>query len=76
EEVRPPSFAALAEGSSLRGKRIGIPRMFVGDDPLVGTGPRGVGGPTGEPIELRPSLRELLDVARADLEAAGAIVVD
>ncbi|MGC0369342.1 amidase [Microbacterium sp. SLBN-111] len=75
-EVRPPSFAALAEGSSLHGKRIGIPRMFIGDDPLVGTGPRGVGGPTGEPIELRPSLRALLDVARADLEAAGAIVVD
>jgi amidase len=76
EEVRPPSFAELAGRPSLRGKRIGIPRMFVGADPLTGTGSRGVGGPTGERIEPRPSLLDLWAVARADLEAAGAIVVD
>ncbi|MCG7416836.1 amidase [Microbacterium sp. ACRRU] len=75
-DVRPPSFAELAGRPSLRGKRIGIPRMFVGTDPLAGTGPRGVGGPTGERIVPRPSLLDLWAVARADLEAAGAIVVD
>ncbi|MFM2720401.1 amidase [Microbacterium mcarthurae (nom. nud.)] len=75
-DVRPPSFAELAGRPSLRGKRIGIPRMFVGTDPLAGTGPRGVGGPTGERIVPRPSLLDRWAVARADLEAAGAIVVD
>ncbi|MFS0795293.1 amidase [Microbacterium sp. 1P10AE] len=75
-EVRPPSFAALAAGTSLRGKRIGIPRMFLGTDPLAGTGPGGIGGPTGERIVPRPSLLDLWAVARADLEAAGAIVVE
>ncbi|MEV7767315.1 amidase [Microbacterium sp. NPDC086615] len=75
-EVRPESYAALAADASLVGKRIGIPRLFLGTDPLVGTGPKGVGGPTGERIEPRPSVLALWEAARADLEAAGAIVVE
>jgi amidase len=75
-EVRPESYAALAADASLVGKRIGIPRLFLGGDPLVGTGPKGVGGPTGERIEPRPSVIALWEAARADLEAAGAIVVE
>jgi amidase len=74
--VRPESYAALAADASLDGKRIGIPRMFLGTDPLAGTGPRGVGGPTGERIDPRPSVLALWKAARADLEAAGAIVVE
>jgi amidase len=74
--VRPESYAALAGDASLVGKRIGIPRMFLGTDPLAGTGPKGVGGPTGERIEPRPSVLALWEAARADLEAAGAIVVE
>jgi amidase len=74
--VRPESYAALAGDASLVGKRIGIPRMFLGTDPPVGTGPKGVGGPTGERIEPRPSVLALWEAARADLEAAGAIVVE
>ena len=75
-EVRPESYAALAADASLVGKRIGIPRLFLGTDPLAGTGPKGVGGPTGERIEPRPSVLALWEAARADLEAAGAIVVE
>lgn len=75
-EVRPESYAALAADASLVGKRIGIPRLFLGSDPLVGTGPKSVGGPTGERIEPRPSVLALWEAARADLEAAGAIVVE
>ncbi|MDQ1085412.1 MULTISPECIES: amidase [Microbacterium] len=74
--VRPESYAALAADASLAGTRIGIPRMFLGADPLAGTGPRGVGGPTGERIEPRPSVLALWEAARADLEAAGATVVE
>ncbi|KTS70262.1 amidase, partial [Microbacterium testaceum] len=75
-EVRPESYAALAADASLVGKRIGIPRLFLSGDPLVGTGPKGVGGPTGERIEPRPSVLALWEAARADFEAAGAIVVE
>ncbi|MDQ1135385.1 amidase [Microbacterium sp. SORGH_AS 1204] len=75
-DVRPESYAALAAGASLSGRRIGIPRMFLGTDPLAGTGPRGVGGPTGERIAPRPSVLALWEAARADLEAAGATVVE
>jgi len=75
-EVRPESYAALAADASLVGKRIGIPRLFLGTDPLAGTGPKGVGGPTGERIEPRLSVLALWEAARADLEAAGAIVVE
>jgi len=74
--VRPESYAALAADASLAGQRIGIPRMFLGTDPLAGTGPRGVGGPTGERIEPRASVLALWEAARADLEAAGATVVE
>ncbi|BAJ74812.1 Asp-tRNAAsn/Glu-tRNAGln amidotransferase A subunit [Microbacterium testaceum StLB037] len=75
-EVRPESYSALAADATLVGKRIGIPRLFLGTDPLAGTGPKGVGGPTGERIEPRPSVLALWEAARADLEAAGAIVVE
>ena len=68
-------FAALGAASrSLRGRRFGVPAMYLGEDPDAGTG-RGIGGPTGERIEPRPSLLALWRAARADLEAAGAEVV-
>ncbi|RXZ68085.1 amidase [Agromyces albus] len=73
--VRPASYPALARGASLDGTRIGIPRMYIGADPDAGTG-TGIGGPTGERIETRASILELWRTARADLEAAGATVVE
>jgi len=74
-EVRPSSYPALGQGVSLSGKRLGIPRMYVNADPEAGTGTT-IGGPTGERIETRASVIDLWEAARADLEAAGACVVE
>ncbi|MEV5041287.1 amidase [Microbacterium sp. LMI1x-1-1.1] len=73
--VRPSSYPALAAGASLDGVRLGIPRMYIGEDPDAGTGTT-IGGPTGQRIETRESILELWRAARADLEAAGATVVE
>jgi amidase len=76
-EIRPASFTALAETkpAALAGRRIGAPRMFTGEDPEQGTG-TGMGASTGRKIDPRPSVLELWRAARADLEAAGAEVID
>ncbi|OFI37120.1 amidase [Arthrobacter sp. SW1] len=83
-EVRPESYPALApppgdaDGgrAALRGKRFGVPRMYVNADPDAGTADSpGIGGPTGQRIETRASVIELWEAARRDLEAAGAEVV-
>ncbi|WP_237152411.1 amidase [Oryzibacter oryziterrae] len=74
--VRPASYAALAEGASLKGKRIGVPAMYINADAAAGTGTHpGIGGPTGQRIETRASVIALWQAARAALEAAGAEVV-
>ena len=74
--VRPPSYPAVADGASVAGARIGVPRMYLGTDPDAGTGEGGIGGPTGQAIVTRPSVLDLWARARADLEAAGAEVVE
>ncbi len=75
-EHRPASYRSLAVGAEeLRGKRIGVPRMFIGTDPEQGTG-TGMGASTGKRIEPRPSVLALWEQARADLAAAGAEVFD
>ncbi|WP_338748251.1 amidase [Janibacter alittae] len=75
--VRPDSYPALrtGDGGPLRGLRLGVPRMYLGTDEEAGTG-SGFGGPTGERIVPRPSVLTLFEAARADLEAAGAQVVE
>jgi len=75
-DVRPVSYPALALGASLAGKRIGVPGMYINADPLAGTAARpGIGGPTGQRIETRPSILALWQAARAAMERAGAEVV-
>jgi amidase len=76
-EVRPQKFSKLTQTqpTSLAGKRIGVPSMFIGTDPDQGTG-TGIGTSTGQKIEPRPSVLELWQQARADLEEAGAEVVE
>ncbi|WP_106814924.1 amidase [Microbacterium timonense] len=81
--VRPPSYPSLAPGdpesarAALRGRRFGVPRMYIGADPDAGTNPDGgIGGPTGTRIHPRPSVLALWQRARRDLEAAGAEVVE
>ncbi len=80
--VRPASYPALAPSdvdgarSALKGKRFGVPRMYINADPDAGTSEKpGVGGPTGQRIQTRDSVMELWEAARRDLEAAGAEVV-
>lgn len=81
-EVRPESYVALGSEtldggrSALRGKRFGVPRMYINADPDAGTSEQpGIGGPTGQRIETRASVIDLWEAAKRDLEAAGADVV-
>ena len=81
--VRPDSYAALLPESVavaqtvLAGKRLGVPRMYINADPEAGTTPDGgIGGPTGQRVETRASVMEAWQAARADLESAGAEVVE
>ena len=76
DEVRPPSFPALAGAGELAGRRFGVPRMYVGSDPDAGIGATGIGGPTGRRIEPRPSVVALFDAVRRDLRDAGVDVID
>jgi len=82
-DVRPHSYRELSvatiseAGRVLAGRRIGIPRMYINADPDAGTGlPGGIGGPTGQRIETRPSIVEAWEAARADLEAHGATAIE
>lgn len=76
EDHRPATYAELA-GASLKGKRLGVPRMYINADPLAGTAPEpGIGGPTGQRIDTRASIIALWQTARAALETAGAEVVE
>ncbi|AZU01903.1 MAG: amidase [Brevibacterium linens] len=81
--VRPDSYAALlpeslaAAQTVLAGKRLGVPRMYINADDDAGTNPDGgIGGPTGDRVETRASVMEAWQAARADLESAGAEVVE
>jgi amidase len=76
--VRPTSYAELAVGTdALVGKRFGVPRMYINADPLAGTSEKpGIGGPTGQRINTRPSVIDLWQEARKALEAAGAEVIE
>ena len=82
-EMRPASYAALSPSNqadaraTLAGTRIGVPRMYINADQEAGTSDQpGIGGPTGQKIDTRRSIIELWEAARADLEAAGATVVE
>lgn len=77
-EVRPSSYRSLEAGpAALKGKRFGVPRMYINKDDDAGTAIKpGIGGPTGQRIETRQSVIELWEAARRDLENAGAEVVE
>jgi amidase len=64
-QLRPPNYRALADPDALRGKRVGVPRMYIGCDE----------GKTA-PIETRASVLELWGLAAADIVALGAEVVE
>ncbi|MDD1509126.1 amidase [Pseudomonas sp. CNPSo 3701] len=77
-EVRPASYLALAaKPEALKGKRLGVPRMYINKDELAGTSEKpGIGGPTGQRIYTRASVIALWEQARAALESAGATVIE
>jgi amidase len=74
-ETRRNYLLRLAEAKPLAGVRLAVPKMFIGTDPDQGTG-IGIGAIIGSRIEPRPSVLTLWALARADLEAAGAEVVE
>jgi amidase len=71
--VRPASYPAVR--GDLRGRRFGVPRMYINADPDAGTGTT-IGGATGERIRTRDAVIALWQAAHADLEAAGAEVIE
>jgi len=76
--VRPASYPQLAaDATALKGKRFGVPRLYINADPEAGTSDKpGIGGPTGQRIHTRPSVISLWEQARRALEAAGAEVLE
>ncbi|RWH67648.1 amidase [Mesorhizobium sp.] len=63
--LRPASYTALAVQGALKGKRLGVPRMYIGEDEEA-----------DRPIETRASVLELWRQAARDLESLGAEVVE
>ncbi|KAL2845741.1 amidase signature domain-containing protein [Aspergillus pseudoustus] len=65
ETVLPRHYERLAEASSLQGRRIGIPSMFINSkDPLPNK------------VHTRPSIIALWESAKLALESCGAMVVE
>ncbi|ESZ35922.1 amidase [Mesorhizobium sp. L2C067A000] len=64
-DLRPPSYTTLALEGSLKGKRLGVPKMYIGRD-----------GGALKPIETRASVLDLWRQAARDLEKLGAEVVE
>jgi len=65
EQIRPDDLRVLAEPGALRGKRIGVPRMYINKDPN-----------SSNPIVVRPSIITLWEQAAKDLVALGAEVIE
>ncbi|KAH8889074.1 amidase signature enzyme [Thozetella sp. PMI_491] len=63
EAVRPKSFQMLADPNALKGKRIGAPKMYIGET-----------DPDAQPVYIRPSVRVLWESTRKTLESLGATV--
>ncbi|ANT51149.1 amidase [Mesorhizobium amorphae] len=64
-DMRPRSYTALGLEGALSGKRLGVPRMYIGRDTKA-----------AKPIETRASVLDLWQQAAADLKRLGAEVVD
>ncbi|MBZ9672784.1 amidase [Mesorhizobium sp. ES1-3] len=64
-ETRPPCYTDLTLEGSLRGKRLGVPKMYIGRDVEA-----------DRLIETRASVLDLWEQAAADLRRLGAEVVE
>lgn len=66
--LRPQSFSELQDSTSLRGKRIGVPSMYIGgDDSSLSPASK---------VNTRPSIIKLWQNARKVLESCGAEVIE
>lgn len=65
--LRPDTFSILQDTSSLQGKRIGVPSMYIGDDSSI--------APVSQ-VHTRPSIIKLWQEARHALESCGADVIE
>jgi amidase len=65
EEFRPDEFSQLKDNTALKGKRIGVPKMYIGQD-----------HENTPPITIRPSIACLWNQAAQDLKDLGADVVE
>ncbi|MCW3792663.1 amidase [Paenibacillus sp. LS1] len=65
KSVRPKSYSELQNTQALRGKRIGVPKIYIGQD---------YGGT--DPIKVRPSILALWEEAAKDLTALGAEIIE
>lgn len=63
--MRPPRYTGLTLAGSLKGMRLGVPRMYIGRDCEA-----------DKPIETRASVLALWEQAAADLTQLGAEVVE
>ena len=64
-DIRPASYGELRDADALRGRRLGIPRMYINRDTEATA-----------PIATRASVVELWEAARVALESLGAEVVE
>ncbi|KAJ5161809.1 hypothetical protein N7492_007201 [Penicillium capsulatum] len=65
--VRPETFSSLQDQSSLKGKRIGVPAMYIGKNTGI--------APVSQ-VHTRPSIIKLWQQARQALESCGAEIVE
>ena len=63
--LRPKNYTGLAVAGSLRGVRLGVPRMYIGRD-----------AGANAPIETRPSVLALWQETARELEGLGAQVIE
>lgn len=63
ESIRPRSYHDLADPKALAGKRLGVPKMYIGEE-----------DPEALPVHVSPAVRKLWDKTRKTLEALGATV--
>jgi amidase len=64
---RPKAYAELTDRGALRGRRLGVPKMYINADAQAGS---------WEPVKTRESVVAQWNQARAGLEALGAEVVE
>lgn len=62
--IRPSDYGTLCDATALRGKRIGVPRMYINED-----------AQSARPIATRPTVLALWTQAARDLVALGAEIV-